>query len=473
MYSQRIHIAADMFPVDLIDFPVVINENMVPELTATNWLLDSGGVASADLSDLRIFLDSDFIVEVWPDVRHFVKHETRENREIELEIVLHFANSIAGNDIWLVVDSSLPDMLPPGGPPTPGPQEGTYEWDQAIENNLFFGDVYMIGYIFTPELGTRLQYEGNEAAFDAFRSVPGGYFHGDYNARFVMNNPLTIYDASAPDTVIKIYIKLALNQINVYQYFIGHGGIETNKFRLEVREFGYMYLYDDANNINSFDVRPYKDDQWHWLELAIDETQFALGKIDGNILNKGTSYPFTSDMNMQVICDTRLILPAAPLMKNTMAVLQIWKSGSLIARYSFEHANAAGNGGPGFLFDMVGANHAIGRGVTAANWKRGVPNTIGEFNLYSNASEYPIMSAVDDTGREINRDSLGNVTLFGLFRFALFSFKGFSLRGFSYLGFLFDRLTYGLIMRHVKRGRWRSRIQREIGNSSHAYKYKD
>jgi hypothetical protein len=277
------------------------------------------------------------------------------------------------------------------------------DWIAANHNNFMTGDTLFTGYSYVPALGAVIPYSGNEAAYEAFDSVDGGYYDNHANSPFELQAPVAIYDPASPNTVIKMRVYLDSTS-TASEYFWGSGSTDTGQMRYNQSDF--IYFRDDSNNLQAFDLRPYKDDSWHDLEFTLISQQ-ATATIDGQPVSKGTANPFTDIITMSVLLGFRVASPAAGLDLNQLNKMEIWKDGNLIHAYHFEHTNAAGDLGPDFVLDRIGGNHGYNPRPVPGNWKRGAPSILNGFNLYTNGSGSPIPAALDTAGNELNIDVFG------------------------------------------------------------------
>jgi hypothetical protein len=277
------------------------------------------------------------------------------------------------------------------------------EWLQANYNNIMLGDTLITGYSYAPALSAVIPYFGNEAVYEAFDSVDGGYYDNHADSPFELQAPVAIYDPASPNTVIKMRVYLDSTS-TASEYFWGSGSTDTGQMRYNQSNF--IYFRDDSNNLQAFDLRPYKDDSWHDLEFTLISQQ-ATATIDGQPVSKGTANPFTDIITMSVLLGFRVASPAGGLDLNQLNKMEIWKDGNLIHAYHFEHTNAAGDLGPDFVLDRIGGNHGYNPRPVPGNWKRGAPSILNGFNLYTNGNGSPIPAALDAAGNELNIDVFG------------------------------------------------------------------
>jgi hypothetical protein len=277
------------------------------------------------------------------------------------------------------------------------------DWIAANHNNFMTGDTLLTGYSYVPALGSVIPYSGNEAAYEAFDSVDGGYYDNHADSPFELQAPVAIYDPASPNTVIRMRVYLDSTS-TASEYFWGSGSTNTGQMRYNQSDF--IYFRDDSNNLQAFDLRPYKDDSWHDLEFTLISQQ-ATATIDGQPVSKGTANPFTDIITMSVLLGFRVGSPAGGLDLNQLNKMEVWKDGNLIHAYHFEHTNAAGDLGPDFVLDRIGGNHGYNPRPVPGNWKRGAPSILNGFNLYTNGNGSPIPAALDTAGNELNIDVFG------------------------------------------------------------------
>jgi hypothetical protein len=250
-----------------------------------------------------------------------------------------------------------------------------------------------------------LPYLGNEAAYEAFDSVSGGYYDSDGDSPFELSTPVQIYNPASPDTVIKMTVFLA-SASTASEYFWGSEGLGGSGGSMRFNNSEYLYLRDDSNNLQAFNLIPYKDDNWHELVFTLNSQQ-ATATIDGTSISKGTSQNFVDTITLGVFFGFRASSPAGGITMNKMSHFEVWKDGNLIHAYSFEHTNAAGDSGPDYVLDLIGGNHATGFRTTSSNWKRGAPLKLTAFNLYSDSNGSPVPAALNAAGAILSVDALG------------------------------------------------------------------
>jgi hypothetical protein len=276
-------------------------------------------------------------------------------------------------------------------------------WRTSTRLNLVDGASHITGYASENVLGDVIPYSGNEAAYEAFDSVDGGYYDNHADSPFELQAPVAIYDPASPNTVIRMRVYLDSTS-TASEYFWGSGSTDTGQMRYNQSDF--IYFRDDSNNLQAFDLRPYKDDSWHDLEFTLISQQ-ATATIDGQPVSKGTANPFTDIITMSVLLGFRVGSPAGGLDLNQLNKMEVWKDGNLIHAYHFEHTNAAGDLGPDFVLDRIGGNHGYNPRPVPGNWKRGAPSILNGFNLYTNGNGSPIPAALDTAGNELNIDVFG------------------------------------------------------------------
>jgi hypothetical protein len=257
------------------------------------------------------------------------------------------------------------------------------DWIAATHSNFMNGDTLLTGYNYSPVLGEVIPYSGNEAAYESFNSVGGGYFQGDGNAQFDIN------EISFPYTTPFKLTFRHKNTYNGYDAIIGYTA--TNEHR----------IFTNNGVLNfagvSIDIEADADSLWHTYELIFDGADFRATK-DGSPIGSMVAASITTGNWVW----EQLLAYRTTKSQNAFQFIEIEIDGVLSHRWDFCHANAAGNDGPNYVLNRLSDNHGRTLDV-ASNWKRDVVLTdalLDGFNLYENA----VVPAVPNYGRV---DALG------------------------------------------------------------------
>jgi hypothetical protein len=257
------------------------------------------------------------------------------------------------------------------------------DWIASNHANFMQGDTLLTGYNYSPVLGEVIPYSGNEAAYEAFNSIGGGYFQGDGNAQFDIN------EISFPYTTPFKLTFRHKNTYNGYDAIIGYKATNEHRIFTNNGELNFAGV--------SIDIEADADSLWHTYELIFDGADFRATK-DGSPIGSMVATSITTGNWVW----EQLLAYRTTKSQNAFQFIEIEIDGVITHRWDFCHANAAGNDGPNYVLNRLNDNH--GRTLDAAsNWKRDAVLTdalLDGFNLYENA----VVPAVPNYGRV---DALG------------------------------------------------------------------
>jgi hypothetical protein len=257
------------------------------------------------------------------------------------------------------------------------------DWIASNHANFMQGDTLLVGYDYFPNTGDLIPYSGNESSYEAFIAAGGGYFQGDGNVQFDIN------EISFPYTTPFKLTFRHKNTYNGYDAIIGYTA--TNEHR----------IFTNNGVLNfagvSIDIEADADSLWHTYELIFDGADFRATK-DGSPIGSMVAASITTGNWVW----EQLLAYRTTKSQNAFQFIEIEIDGVLSHRWDFCHANAAGNDGPNYVLNRLSDNHGRTLDV-ASNWKRDVVLTdalLDGFNLYENA----VVPAVPNYGRV---DALG------------------------------------------------------------------
>jgi hypothetical protein len=268
------------------------------------------------------------------------------------------------------------------------------DWIASTHNNFMNGDTLFTGYNYTPALGAVIPYSGNEAAYEAFNSVGGGYFQGDGNAFFRLGQEYLI-DVTQP---FEIEFKAFYNA----SYIEGFNGLFSPKAgspgRIIIQNSNRRIYPHGANLPSAVYLGSLIDDaNWHTYKIVGDgvnvsfvrdgSTERSVGiasydggfKYDSLLVNTNEEHPW----------------------EHNIAYLSVTKNGVLTHYWDFGLTNAAGDAGPDRVLDLVGGVYGVGVNIVNANWKRtaDLPNNLPNgFNLYSLEPNFPVPASLNVPG---------------------------------------------------------------------------
>jgi hypothetical protein len=256
------------------------------------------------------------------------------------------------------------------------------DWIAATHNNFLNGDTLFTGYNYSPALGAVIPYSGNEAAYEAFNSVGGGYFQGDGNVQFDIN------DITFPYTTP---FKLTFRHKNTYN---GYDGIIGYKATNEHRIFTNNGELTFAGVL--IDIESDADSLWHTYELIFDGSFFNATK-DGSPI--GSTVPASITTGNWVW--DQLLAYRTTKSQNAFQYIEIEIDGVLTHYWDFGLANVAGDAGPDRVWDLVGGIHGAAVNIVNANWKRtaDLPGNLPDgYNLYYMDPDYPVPASLSNPG---------------------------------------------------------------------------
>jgi hypothetical protein len=266
------------------------------------------------------------------------------------------------------------------------------DWIASNHANFMQGDTLLTGYNYSLALGAVIPYSGNEAAYEAFNSVGGGYFQGDGNAFFKLGQEYLI-DVTQP---FEIEFKAFYNA----SYVESFNGLFSPKAgspgRIIIQNSNRRIYPHGANLPSAVYLGSLIDDaNWHTYKIvgdgvdvsfvrdSITERSVGIASYDGGfkydslLVNTNEEHPW----------------------EHNIAYLSVTKNGVLTHRWDFCHANAAGNDGPDYVLDRVGGVHGVSSSDVSGNWKRDLDLSdvleVG-FNLYTNSGVHPVPTISDN-----------------------------------------------------------------------------
>jgi hypothetical protein len=256
------------------------------------------------------------------------------------------------------------------------------DWIAATHSNFMNGDTLLTGYNYSPVLGEVIPYSGNEAAYESFNSVGGGYFQGDGNAQFDIN------EISFPYTTPFKLTFRHKNTYNGYDAIIGYKA--TNEHRIFTNNGVLIFA------AVSIDIDSDADSLWHTYELIFDGSFFSATK-DGSPI--GSTVPASITTGNWVW--EQLLAYRTAKSQNAFQFIEIEIDGVVEHYFDFGLANAAGDAGPDRVWDLVGGIHGAGINTADSNWGRtaNLPNNLRNgFNLYSLEPNFPVPASLNSPG---------------------------------------------------------------------------
>jgi hypothetical protein len=268
------------------------------------------------------------------------------------------------------------------------------DWIAATHANFMQSSTTIIGYASEIALGAIIPYSGNEADYEAFNSVGGGYFQGDGNAFFRLGQEKVI-DVTQP---FEIEFKAFYNA----SYVEGFNGLFSPKAgspgRIIVQNSNRRIYPHGANLPSAVYLGSLIDDaNWHTYKIVGDgvdvsfvrdgSTERSVGiasydggfKYDSLLVNTNEEHPW----------------------EHNVAYLSVTKNGVLTHYWDFGLTNAAGDAGPDRVWDLVGGIHGVGDNTGNSNWGRtaNLPNNLRNgFNLYSLEPNFPVPASLNVPG---------------------------------------------------------------------------
>jgi hypothetical protein len=253
------------------------------------------------------------------------------------------------------------------------------DWIASNHANFMQGDTLLTGYNYSPVLGEVIPYSGNEAAYEAFNSIGGGYFQGDGNAQFDIN------EISFPYTTPFKLTFRHKNTYNGYDAIIGYKATNEHRIFTNNGELTFAGVL--------IDIESDADSLWHTYELIFDGSFFSATKESSPI---GSTVPASITTGNWVW--DQLLAYRTTKSQNAYQFIEIEIDGVLSHRWDFCHANAAGNDGPDYVLDRVGGVHGVSSSDVSGNWKRDLDLSdvleVG-FNLYTNSVVHPVPTISD------------------------------------------------------------------------------
>jgi hypothetical protein len=253
------------------------------------------------------------------------------------------------------------------------------DWIASNHANFMQGDTLLTGYNYSPVLGEVIPYSGNEAAYEAFNSIGGGYFQGDGNAQFDIN------EISFPYTTPFKLTFRHKNTYNGYDAIIGYKATNEHRIFTNNGELTFAGVL--------IDIESDADSLWHTYELIFDGSFFSATKESSPI---GSTVPASITTGNWVW--DQLLAYRTIKSQNAYQFIEIEIDGVLSHRWDFCHANAAGNDGPDYVLDRVGGVHGVSSSDVSGNWKRDLDLSdvleVG-FNLYTNSVVHPVPTISD------------------------------------------------------------------------------
>jgi hypothetical protein len=267
-------------------------------------------------------------------------------------------------------------------------------WRTSVRLNHLNGAALMTGEDYVPALGAIIPYSGNEADYEAFNSVGGGYFQGDGNAFFRLGQEKVI-DVTQP---FEIEFKAFYNA----SYIEGFNGLFSPKAgspgRIIIQNSNRRIYPHGANLPSAVYLGSLIDDaNWHTYKIVGDgvnvsfvrdgSTERSVGiasydggfKYDSLLVNTNEEHPW----------------------EHNVAYLSVTKNGVLTHYWDFGLTNAAGDVGPDRVWDLVGGIHGVGVNTENSNWGRtaNLPNNLRNgFNLYSLEPNFPVPASLNVPG---------------------------------------------------------------------------
>jgi hypothetical protein len=269
------------------------------------------------------------------------------------------------------------------------------DWIAATHNNFLNGDTLFTGYNYSPALGAVIPYSGNEAAYEAFNSVGGGFFKGGNDAYFNLGRSLAV--PATVDVSIRLKYRktgsafFAILGNGIYnseavevdfagnlQFRAPTGGGSTQVVAMNAKTDSLWHEYQIDYNVAANTISTYKDGSPVTLDHVAN---FNGGVWDWSFLLRRTT-------TSQVFVDE-------------IAFIEISIDGVVGHYFDFGLANAAGDAGPDRVWDLVGGIHGAAVNIVNANWKRtaDLPGNLPDgYNLYYMDPDYPVPASLSNPG---------------------------------------------------------------------------
>jgi hypothetical protein len=268
-------------------------------------------------------------------------------------------------------------------------------WRTSVRLNHLNGAALMTGEDYVPALGAVIPYSGNEADYEAFNSVGGGFFKGGNSAYFDLGRSLAV--PATVDVSIRFKYRKAAS---AFFAILGNGIYNSEAVEVDFSGSLQFRAPTGGGSTQVVAMNAKTDSLWH--EYQIDYNQAA---------NTISTYKDGSPVTLNHVAnfnggvwDWSFLLrrtSTSQVFVDEIAFIEIEVGGVVEHYFDFGLANAAGDAGPDAVWDLVGGIHGDGVNTADSNWSRtaNLPNNLRNgFNLYSLEPNFPVPASLNSPG---------------------------------------------------------------------------